>query len=106
MPREIGNWLELRKYLSGIGPNELVVLDCYATWCGPCNAIAPFFKGLSEKYTDVHFLKADVEKVGELSSEFGVSSMPTFVFLKDLTALKKMEGADQNKLVSYIERYR
>jgi len=106
MPLEIGSWRELEEFLSGIDPDALAVLDCYATWCGPCKAIAPFYQELSEEYTDVHFLKADVEKIEELTTEFEVNSMPTFIFLKDLTALNKLEGADQNKLITYIDRYR
>lgn len=105
MPTEIRSWRELETFLSQ-NPESLSVLDCYATWCGPCKSIAPFYQELSERYTDVFFLKADVEKIKELSTEFEVSSMPTFIFLKNLTALDKLEGADQKKLIRYIERYR
>lgn len=105
MPTEIRSWRELETFLSQ-NHESLSVLDCYATWCGPCKSIAPFYQELSERYTDVFFLKADVEKIKELSTEFEVRSMPTFIFLKNLTALDKLEGADQKKLIRYIERYR
>lgn len=106
MPHEIRTWKDLESYLAGIDKDSLVVLDCYASWCGPCKSIAPFYSKLSERYTDVHFLKANIEKVDGISDEFEVTSMPTFIFLKNLTALEKFEGADQNKLVSFIEKYR
>ncbi|KAI4314234.1 hypothetical protein L6164_027165 [Bauhinia variegata] len=43
--------------------DKLMVIDFYATWCGPCKDMAPIFKDFAEKYTDVEFIKIDVDKL-------------------------------------------
>lgn len=58
------------------------VIDFYADWCGPCKAIAPVMEELSEEYKGkVNFYKIDTEAEGELSSMFGVSSIPSLLFV-------------------------
>jgi thioredoxin 1 len=71
-----------------------VVIDFFATWCGPCKRIAPTYEKLSEAFTSVQFFKVDVDESPELVDMFGISAMPTFVFLKDGKIVKKVEGAD------------
>jgi thioredoxin 1 len=72
-----------------------VVIDFFATWCGPCKRIAPVFEDLADKfYPAVTFLKVDVDESPELVDQFDVSAMPTFVFLKDGVIVKRVEGAD------------
>lgn len=71
-----------------------VVIDFFATWCGPCKRIAPAFEKLAESLSSVIFLKVDVDESPELVNQFDVSSMPTFVFLKNGKEVKRVEGAD------------
>ena len=71
-----------------------VVIDFFATWCGPCKRIAPTFEKLAEAFSNVTFLKVDVDEAPELVDAFGVQAMPTFVFLKDGNEVKRVEGAD------------
>uniref|UniRef100_A0A8C7IE52 Thioredoxin domain-containing protein n=1 Tax=Oncorhynchus kisutch TaxID=8019 RepID=A0A8C7IE52_ONCKI len=63
--------------------DKLVVVDFTATWCGPCQSIAPFFKGLSENYQSVVFLKVDVDDAPDVASFCDIKCMPTFHFYKD-----------------------
>lgn len=84
---------------------KLVVVDFFATWCGPCRMMAPKFVAFSEKYTDVVFFKVDVDKAGDLSAEYGISSIPAFFFFKDGKKLEEVIGAS-NKLETLIEKYR
>ena len=58
------------------------IVDFYATWCGPCKAMAPVMEELAKQYADsVCFYKIDVDKQPELSSLFGITSIPTFLFI-------------------------
>jgi len=106
MVHEITSYQELEELMQSIPRSQLVVLDCYAPWCGPCKNIAPLFEELSKEYNDVLFLKANVDKIEELSDKFFVSAMPTFVFLKDRAAISKMEGSNPSKLLQFITQNR
>lgn len=84
---------------SEIPQQGAVVIDFFATWCGPCKRIAPVFEDLADKhYPAITFFKVDVDESAELVEKFGVSAMPTFVFLKNGYIVKKVEGADLRAL--------
>ena len=72
-----------------------VVIDFFATWCGPCKRIAPVFESLAEKLSSrIVFLKVDVDEAPELLDLYDISAMPTFIFLKDGKLVRRVEGAD------------
>ncbi|XP_022914878.1 thioredoxin-like protein 1 [Onthophagus taurus] len=85
--------------------NKLVVADFTATWCGPCQSIAPIFQQLASKYVRAVFIKIDVDKCQETAMAQGVSAMPTFIFYRNRTKLDRLQGADptalENKIVQY-----
>ncbi|CAD7968305.1 unnamed protein product [Amoebophrya sp. A25] len=83
--------------------NKLVVVDFTATWCGPCQQIAPKFAELAEKYSDVTFIKVDVDDNGDTAEACDVQCMPTFQFFKEGSQVHKIEGASVDKLVAAIE---
>ena len=60
-----------------------VLLDFWATWCGPCKMIAPMVDALSAQREDVVFGKVNVDEEPELASAFGISSIPTLVLVRD-----------------------
>lgn len=60
-----------------------VLLDFWATWCGPCKMIAPIVETLAQEREDILVGKVNVDEEMELAMEFGVSSIPTLVVLKD-----------------------
>jgi len=71
-----------------------VLVDFFATWCGPCRMIAPFIEEISEEYEGrAKVGKIDVDEAGELAMAFGVSSIPTVIVFKD--------GKIYNKAVGY-----
>jgi thioredoxin 1 len=85
--------------LSEIPKQGSVVIDFFATWCGPCKRIAPHFEELAKKYhPHIQFLKVDVDESAELASDFDISAMPTFLFLKNGVIVKRVEGADMAAL--------
>jgi thioredoxin 1 len=91
--------------LSEIPMEGAVALDFFATWCGPCKAIAPTFEKLAAEFPSVTFLKVDVDQAGlELREKWGIRSVPTFVFLrKGGKLVKKVEGGDLNSIISVLE---
>ncbi|CAL8075444.1 unnamed protein product [Calicophoron daubneyi] len=95
---------EVKKFIDE-GKEKLVVLDFFATWCGPCRAIAPEVEELSKKYPNVKFGKVDVDVDEECSSEYKIECMPTFVFFKEGKEIERFSGADSAKLKAVIEKY-
>ncbi|XP_020578604.1 thioredoxin H1-like [Phalaenopsis equestris] len=83
--------------------SKLVIVDFTATWCGPCRFIAPIFADLAKKFTEAIFLKVDVDELKEVSAEWKVEAMPTFLFLKDGQLVDKMVGAHKEVLPNKIE---
>lgn len=77
---------------------KLVVVDFTATWCGPCQTIAPYFKELSDEYTDVVFLKVDVDDAQDVATLCDIKCMPTFQFYKNKKMVEDFSGSNQSKL--------
>jgi len=84
---------------------RLTVVDFSAKWCGPCNAIAPVFVQLSNKYTDVEFVKVDVDEQQEIAAAHGITAMPTFVFIKNGKRIDELRGANAVKLEQLIQHH-
>ncbi len=89
---------------SDIPSSGKVVIDFYANWCGPCKKFAPKFEDLSKKeeFKSVTFLKVDVDENELLSQKYDISSLPTFVFVKDNKILFRLEGARESDFISYL----
>lgn len=60
-----------------------VVVDCYATWCGPCQMMAPIIEGVSDTVTDYDFYKLDIDKNPSITEIYGIVSVPTLLIFKD-----------------------
>mmetsp|Transcript_18478 Transcript_18478/g.51557 ORF Transcript_18478/g.51557 Transcript_18478/m.51557 type:complete len:175 (-) Transcript_18478:1254-1778(-) len=84
---------------------QLVVVDFTATWCGPCQMIAPLYKEMSETYDDVVFLKVDVDENADTAQHYSVSAMPTFLFIKGGVVLERVMGANAQRLKDAIEQH-
>jgi len=70
-----------------------VVLDIYATWCGPCQQMMPILEELEKELGDKYkFAKLNVDEAREISIEYGVTSVPTFVFIKNNEVKGKETG--------------
>ena len=85
------------------GSGGLVVVDFFATWCGPCVAIAPKFIEMSDKYTDVVFIKVDVDELEDVAAACEISAMPTFQFYRDGKKVDALVGANEADLKAKIE---
>ncbi|ESN92629.1 hypothetical protein HELRODRAFT_185138 [Helobdella robusta] len=85
--------------------NKLVIIDFFATWCGPCIGIKPKFKELSLKYNNATFIEIDVDMCQDTAVSYGVAAMPTFVFIRNSVKLDQMKGADPRTLEEKIIKY-
>ena len=83
-------------YAAVTAENSLVLLDFWAVWCGPCKMIAPILTEIAEERDDVVIGKVDVDSEMELAMQFGVSSIPTLVVIKN--------GQSVNKAVGYMPK--
>lgn len=94
---------DYEKSISEAKPDQLVLVDFYATWCPPCKAIAPYLDDLSNEHVDVTFLKVDVDKVKDVAIKEDVKSMPTFVCYLDGKMTYKFVGADKERILDVIK---
>jgi thioredoxin 1 len=92
-------------FRTAIKSEKLSVVDAYATWCGPCKAIAPKLVEYSKKYEGANFLKLDVDDLSELAAELGIRAMPTFLFFKNGERVDEVVGADPAKLERTIQAH-
>ena len=86
--------------------DQPLVVDFWATWCGPCRMVAPIITKLAEKYDGkVVIGKCDVEENEELASEFGIRNIPTILLFKDGDVIEKIVGAQtEAKLDEMIQK--
>jgi len=76
-----------------ISSEKPVLLDFWASWCGPCRMVAPVIDKLAEERPDVKFGKINVDEQPQLAGQFGVMSIPTLVVMKDGKIVNKAVGA-------------
>lgn len=70
-----------------------VLVDFYASWCGPCKMVAPILEEIQEENDGVYIVKVDVDVAGDIASKFSVVNIPTMITFKDGEVYKKQVGA-------------
>ncbi|XP_011636234.1 thioredoxin-2 isoform X1 [Pogonomyrmex barbatus] len=96
---------DLKNKLKEAG-SKLVVIDFFAVWCGPCKMIGPMIEDLAKDMQDIVFLKVDVDECEDVAAEYEISSMPTFVFIKESKVLETFSGANIEKLKNTIQQHK
>lgn len=73
--------------------HNLVLVDFWAEWCGPCKMMHPVFSRMAKKYRHIKFARVNVDHSQDIAMRFGVQSIPTFIMFKDGQAVDRMIGA-------------
>ena len=81
------------QFASTVEDNDIVLVDFWAEWCGPCKQFGPTYSAISEKHPDVVFSKVDTEAEQQLAAEAGITSIPTLMAFREKVLVFSQPGA-------------
>jgi len=103
---EINSVSEWNQALRGAtSEGRTVVVDFWATWCGPCKVIAPAFDQLAKLFPQVTFLRVDVDAQRAISGKYRITAMPTFIAFKSGKPVETIKGADPRLLNNLVKKH-
>ncbi|WP_413583146.1 thioredoxin [Bdellovibrio sp. HCB288] len=82
--------------------NQIVIIDFWAVWCGPCKRFAPIFDAVAAKHPDVKFLKINTDEEPEIAASFEVRSIPTLAVIKEQAIIFVQPGAVNEEILEQI----
>ena len=85
--------MTLENFENTIDNNDIVLIDFWADWCGPCKMFGPTFEAASDKHADVTFAKVDTEDQQQLAAQFGIRSIPTLAVFREKVLVFAQPGA-------------
>lgn len=93
------------EYKAALSSARVVVVDWFATWCGPCKQLSPKIDLMAKKYSSVRFYKADVDKLPASSEKNDISAMPTVVIYRNCVEVERVLGANDAKIEAAIQKH-
>ena len=88
-----------------VANNDLVLIDFWAAWCGPCRSFAPTYEKVSALYPDAVFAKVDTEAQQALAASFNIMSIPTLMIIREQVVIFSQAGAlPESALVDLVQK--
>ena len=85
--------LDSSNFHNVVSQNNLLLVDFWAEWCGPCKSMHPIFSRMAKKYDQVRFARVNVDNSQDVAKKFNVQSIPTFIMFKNGQVAQQMVGA-------------
>ena len=99
--------LDSKNIVDTVNNNDIVIIDFWAPWCGPCQSFAPIYEELSEQHDDIVFSKVNTEEHQDLAAQFQIRSIPTLMVFREQIILYQEAGAlpkeSMSKMIEQIK---
>ncbi|MBO9667681.1 MAG: thioredoxin [Bdellovibrio sp.] len=82
--------------------NQIVIVDFWAVWCGPCKRFAPIYDAVAAKHPDIKFIKINTDEQPEIAASFEVKSIPTLAVIKEQAIIFVQPGAVNEEVLEAI----
>ena len=97
--------LDSTNFVETVNNNDIVIIDFWAPWCGPCQSFAPVYEELSDQHNDMVFSKVNTEEHQDLAAQFQIRSIPTLMVFREQIILYQEAGAlPKESLTKMIEQ--
>ena len=89
-----------------LNSNKAILVDFFATWCGPCQMLSPVLEKISTSRADFDIAKVDIDQSADLASKYQIEIVPTMLVFKNGNVVDRMEGyLDENTIASKMAKY-
>jgi len=104
MEVSVQNITQLSDLKALIDSGAAVLVDFFATWCGPCKLLSPRLHVLAQENRSVNIIKVDVDQAAEISEEYAVSAMPTVIGFCGGEKIDTVVGFNDGKITALVQR--
>lgn len=85
--------------------DDLVLVDFYATWCGPCKMLSPVLEEIANERSNISIVKVDIDESSDLARKYGVMAVPTLILFKNGKEISKQTGfMSKDMLIDWINK--